>query len=35
MSRKSRRDKRIFKRTASLTRKVNVAPRVKRGGTCL
>lgn len=30
-----RRDKKIFKRTASLTRKVNVRPRVKRGGTCL
>lgn len=30
-----RRDKKIFKRTASLTKKINVAPKVKRGGTCL
>ena len=29
-----RRDRKIFKRTASLTRKANVSPRVKRGGTC-
>lgn len=28
-------DKRVFKRTASSTKKINVAPKVMRGGTRL
>lgn len=33
--RKSRRDRRIFKKTANRTRKVNTNPVITRGGTCL
>lgn len=29
---KPRKDKQIFKRTAASTKKINVAPRVQRGG---
>nr|QXN72856.1 MAG: hypothetical protein [Microvirus sp.] len=30
-----RRDKKIFRKTASLTKKINVNPKVTRGGICL
>lgn len=30
-----KKDKAIFRKTQKLTRKINVAPRVKRGGICL
>lgn len=30
-----KKDKRIFKKTATLTKKVNVAPKTTRGGVCL
>lgn len=36
MSRRAkRRDKRIFKKTASLTKKINVNPKIYRGGPTL
>ena len=28
-------DKSIFARTATKTRKINIAPKTRRGGTCL
>lgn len=30
-----KKDRRVFTKTAKLTRKLNVAPRTKRGGVCL
>lgn len=35
MSRARKKDRRAFKATASKTKKINVAPKIKRGGTCL
>lgn len=35
MKARKRVDRRIFKRTASLTRKINVAPKLQRGCLCL